>query len=203
LRRRAAAFSCSASNSCKPLRGKGSPRIDESENLAFSGDEERVLVLRFHADGGPVVFTGQIHQDFPAALEALSLDRDSKALAITGTGDSFMEEIDAPSVGEIFESSAWEKTRTEGAKVLQGLLELPMPVVGVASGPATVHSECLLLSDIHIASEGASYGDTPHPAFGISGVGLHLHKVFTKRQVGSRTEQQPALPSERHAALVS
>jgi hypothetical protein len=28
-----------------------------------------------------------------------------------------------------------------------------MPVIGVANGPATVHSEYLLLSDIHIASE--------------------------------------------------
>src|ERR687891_1312332 len=56
---------------------------------------------------------------------------------------------------------------TEGAKVLQRLLELPMPVVGVANGPATVHSEYLLLSDIHVASERATYGDSPHPAFGI------------------------------------
>jgi enoyl-CoA hydratase/carnithine racemase len=44
-----------------------------------------------------------------------------------------------------------------------------MPVVGVANGPATVHSEYLLLSDIHIASERAVYGDYPHPAFGITG----------------------------------
>jgi enoyl-CoA hydratase/carnithine racemase len=69
------------------------------ENLASSRDEEGVLVLRFHADGGCVVFTGQTHQDFPAGLEELSLDRDNKALVITGTGDSFMDEIDGPSLG--------------------------------------------------------------------------------------------------------
>jgi enoyl-CoA hydratase/carnithine racemase len=38
-----------------------------------------------------------------------------------------------------------------------------MPVIGVANGPATVHSEYLLLSDIHIASERAVFGDYPHP----------------------------------------
>ena len=134
-------------------------------------------MLRFHTDGGPVVFTGRTHQDFPAALEELSLDRDNKALVITGTGDSFMDEIDGPSLGEIFKPAAWEKTRTEGAKVLQRLLELPMPVVGVANGPATVHSEYLLLSDIHIASERATYGDSPHPEFGITG-GDGLHVVW-------------------------
>ena len=31
----------------------------------------------------------------------------------------------------------------------------------------------------------------------------HRHKVFTKLQIGSRTELQRALPSERQTALVS
>jgi urease accessory protein UreG len=72
---------------------------------------------------------------------------------LTGTRDYFMKEIDGPSLGEIFKPAAWEKTRSEGTKVLQRLLDLPMPVVGVANGPAMIHSEYLLLSDIHIASE--------------------------------------------------
>jgi enoyl-CoA hydratase/carnithine racemase len=151
--------------------------FDKYENLAFTRDDDGVLVLRFHTNGGPVVFTGQTHQDLPAALEELSLDRDNKALVITGTGDSFMDQIDGPSLGEIFKPAVWEKTRTEGAKVLQRLLELPMPVVGVANGPATVHSEYLLLSDVHIASERATYADTPHPAFGITG-GDGVHVVW-------------------------
>jgi enoyl-CoA hydratase/carnithine racemase len=144
--------------------------FDKYENLAFGRDSDGVLLLRFHTNGGPVVFTGRTHQDFPAALEEISLDRDdNKALVITGTGDAFMDQIDGPSLGEIFKPAAWEKTRSEGSKVLQRLIELPMPVVGVANGPAIVHSEYLLLADIHIASERATYGDSPHPAFGITG----------------------------------
>lgn len=142
--------------------------FDSYKNLAFSR-EDGVLVLRFHTDGGPLVFTGQTHQDLPPALEEISLDRDNKAMVLTGTGDFFMKEIDGPSLGEIFKPAAWEKTRSEGAKVLQRLLDLPMPVVGVANGPAMIHSEYLLLSDIHIASERAMYGDFPHPAFSITG----------------------------------
>jgi enoyl-CoA hydratase/carnithine racemase len=138
-------------------------------NLAFTRDDDGVLVLRFHTKGGPIVFTGQTHEDLPAALEELSLDSGNKALVITGTGDSFMEQIDGPSLGEIFKPAAWEKTRTEGAKVLQRLIELPMPVVGVANGPAIIHSEYLLLADVHIASERAVYGDYPHPAFSLTG----------------------------------
>jgi enoyl-CoA hydratase/carnithine racemase len=146
-------------------------------NLAFTRDDDGVLVLRFHTNGGPVVFTGQTHEEFPAALEQISLDRNNRALVITGTGGSFMDQIDGPSLGEIFKPAVWEKIRVEGAKVLQRLLELPLPVVRVANGPATVHSEYLLLADVHIASERATYGDQPHPAFGITG-GDGLHVVW-------------------------
>jgi enoyl-CoA hydratase/carnithine racemase len=142
--------------------------FDKFQNLAFNR-QDGVLTLRFHTNGEPIVFTGQTHEDLPVALEEIALDQDNKALVMTGTGDSFMDKIDGPSLGEIFKPAAWEKTRSEGAKILQRLLDLPMPVVGVANGPATVHSEYLLLSDIHIASERAVYGDYPHPAFGITG----------------------------------
>lgn len=146
-------------------------------NLAFSRGDDGVLVLRCHTDGGPIVFTGQAREEFPVALEDIALDPGNKAMVLTGTGDSFMDQIDGPSLGEIFKPAAWEKTRTEGTKVLQRLLDLPMPVIGVANGPATVHAEYLLLADIHIASERASYGDFPHPAFGITG-GDGVHVVW-------------------------
>jgi enoyl-CoA hydratase/carnithine racemase len=149
--------------------------FENYQNLGFTRDEVGVLVLRFHTNGGPIIFTGQTHHDLPLALEDISLDYDNKALVITGTGDAFMDQIDGPSLGEIFKPSVWEKTRVEGAKVLQRLLDLPMPVVGVANGPATVHSEYLLLADVHIASELATYGDLPHTSFGITaGDGLHV-----------------------------
>jgi enoyl-CoA hydratase/carnithine racemase len=88
-----------------------------------------------------------------------------------------MDQIDGPSLGEIFKPAVWEKIRVEGAKVLQRLLELPLPVVGVANGPATVHWEYLLVADVHIASERATYGDQLFPAFGITG-GDGLHVVW-------------------------
>lgn len=145
------------------------------ENLAFTRGDDGVLVLRFHTNGGPLTFTGQTHQDFTLALEEISLDHENKAMVITGTGDVFIDQIDGPSLGEIFKPAVWEKIRVEGAKVLQRLVELPFPVVGVANGPATVHSEYLLLADVHIASERATYSDRPHPAFGITaGDGMHV-----------------------------
>lgn len=145
------------------------------KELAFDRTDDGVLTMRFHTDGGPITFTGGTHEDLPAALEEIGLDQDNRALIITGTGDTFMGAIDGASLGEIFKPAVWEKIRREGTAVLSRLLDLPMPVVGVANGPATVHSEYLLLSDIHIASERATYGDFPHPAFGITaGDGLQV-----------------------------
>lgn len=139
------------------------------ENFTLTRGEDGVLLVRFHTNGGPLTFTGQTHEDFPTLLEEIAQDSGNKAMVLTGTGDYFMKDIDGPSLGEIFKPAAWEKTRVEGAKVLQRLVELPLPVIGVANGPAIIHSEYLLLADIHIASEQATYGDFPHPAFGITG----------------------------------
>jgi enoyl-CoA hydratase/carnithine racemase len=143
--------------------------FDSFENLAMERDEDGVLTVRFHTDGGPCVFTGQTHEHLPEALERISMDAENHAVVLTGSGDSFMDQIDGPSLGDITDPLHWEKIRVEGLKILQRLVELPMPVVGVANGPATVHSEYLLLADVHIASERATYGDYPHPAFGITG----------------------------------
>jgi enoyl-CoA hydratase/carnithine racemase len=137
-------------------------------NLAMER-EDGVLTVRFHSDGGPCIFTGQTHEDLPKALEQIALDSENRVVLLSGSGDTFMDQIDGPSLGDITDPLHWEKIRVEGLKILQGLIELPMPVVGVANGPATVHSEYLLLADVHIASERATYGDFPHPAFGITG----------------------------------
>jgi enoyl-CoA hydratase/carnithine racemase len=138
-------------------------------NFALERADDGVLVVRLHTDGGPLLFTGQTHRDFPQLLEDIALDPDNKVMVLTGTGESFMEKLDGESLGEIFKPEHWERTiRTEGIKVLQRLVDLPIPIVAVANGPATLHTEYLLLADIHIASETATYGDPAHPEFGLN-----------------------------------
>lgn len=64
-----------------PIEGASTPAYaGKYENLALTRDEHGVLVLRFHTDDGPIVFTGRTHEDLPAALEEISLDRENKAL---------------------------------------------------------------------------------------------------------------------------
>jgi hypothetical protein len=42
--------------------------FDRYENLVFARDSHGVLVLRFHSDGGPIVFTGQTHRELLSCM---------------------------------------------------------------------------------------------------------------------------------------
>jgi enoyl-CoA hydratase/carnithine racemase len=137
------------------------------KNLAFSRTPSGVLTLRFHTDGGPATFTGQTHTDLPRALSEIGEDRDNRVLVLTGTGDRFMTDIDGPSLGDITKPAAWDRTIAEGRRVLQRLVDLEMPIVAAINGPASVHSEYVLLADIVIAAETTVFSDFPHLTFGI------------------------------------
>lgn len=141
--------------------------FDAYPNLAFDRTDTGVLTVRFHTDDGPVIFTGALHHQFPRALADISDDRGNKVLILTGTGDRFMTDIDGASLGEIFKPSVWDPIVWEGRKVIERLVDLPMPYIAAINGPATVHSEYVLLGDITIAADTAVFRDDPHLGFGI------------------------------------
>lgn len=70
------------------------------KNFAFTRTPSGVLTLRFHTEGGPATFTGQMHADFPRALYEIGDDRDNRVLVLTGTGDRFMTDIDGQSLDD-------------------------------------------------------------------------------------------------------
>ncbi|MCZ0998527.1 enoyl-CoA hydratase-related protein [Streptomyces mirabilis] len=137
------------------------------KNIALSRTDSGVLTLRFHTDGGPATFSGQLHTDFPRALFEIGEDRDNRVLVLTGTGDRFMTEIDGASLGDITKPSQWDRTVAEGRRVMQRLVDLEMPIVAAVNGPASVHSEYALLADIVVAADTTVFSDFPHLTFGI------------------------------------
>jgi enoyl-CoA hydratase/carnithine racemase len=173
------------------------------ENLHLERTPTGVLTLRFHTDDGPITFTGTTHHDLPKALAEIGDDRANKVLVLTGTGDSFMDDIDGDSLGEIFKPAQWDKIYWEGRRVLQRLLELETPIVAAVNGPASVHSEYPLLADIVVASEDATFMDKPHLGFNIvPGDGIHvvyeeLLGVNRARYFALTQQQLTAQDSER------
>jgi hypothetical protein len=48
------------------------------KNFECTRTPSGVLTLRFHTDGGPATFTGQMHTDLPRALYEIGNDRDNR-----------------------------------------------------------------------------------------------------------------------------
>lgn len=170
------------------------------KNFNLNRTPSGVLTLRFHTGGGPATFTGPMHSDFPRALYEIGQDRDNRVLLLTGTGDRFMTDIDGPSLDDPSKPAAWDKTTAEGRRIMQRLVDLEMPIVAAVNGPASVHSEYVLLADIIIAADTTVFTDFPHLAFGIvpgdgiilaweEAIGLNRACYLTLTQ-GSFTAQQ-------------
>lgn len=145
------------------------------ENFALERSVNGVLTVRFHTNGGPVVFTGTTHHDFPRLIEEITFDRDNSVLVLTGTGDRFMTEIDGPSLGDLTKPMNADIIYVEGRRGLQHLVDLEIPIVAAVNGPVSVHSEYTLLADVVVASDTTVFSDLPHLAFGIApGDGLFV-----------------------------
>lgn len=147
--------------------------FDRFPTIAFERGEDGILVVRIHSDGGPVVYASAHHRDWVHAFAAISADRDNRVVILTGTGDEFCahERWDLPTDRVVH----WDGIYWEGKRLLQNLLDIEVPVIGAINGPAHVHAEIALLSDITLAAEHASFQDRPHvPGYMVPGDGVQI-----------------------------
>lgn len=147
--------------------------FDRYPTIAFERSESGVLILQLHSDGGPVVYTHQHHSDWSGAFHDVGRDRDNRVVILTGTGDSFCDRF-----GEqrnIRRPADWDHVFCEGRHLLRNLLDIEVPVIGAVNGPATIHAELPLLSDVTLASDTAVFQDAPHISFlTVPGDGVHI-----------------------------
>jgi enoyl-CoA hydratase/carnithine racemase len=149
--------------------------FDKYENFAISRSPSGVLTVRFHTDGKEHTFTGTTHHDLPRLIEDIAYDRENKVLVLTGTGSTFIDNIDGASLGDITKPWTGDVLYLEGRRGVQRLVDLEIPIVAAVNGPVSVHSEYALLADVVIASETSIFSDAPHLGFGIApGDGLFV-----------------------------
>ena len=133
-----------------------------------------VLEVTVHTDGGPLTWTSEAHDEQAYAFEAIACDPDNKVVLLTGAGDAYCPGIDFASF-DLSTARAWADVIFEGQRLLNNLLAIQVPVVCALNGPVLVHPEVPVLSDIIIASDTATFSDTPHFASGIvPGDGAHI-----------------------------
>jgi enoyl-CoA hydratase/carnithine racemase len=165
--------------------------------------EDGVLEVRFHTDGGPILWGRRPHQALPMAFADIAADASNRVIILTGTGDEFIDRFasrsssddvwpqDIPPTGwALHDRRVWE-----GDRLLRNLLDIEVPVIAAVNGPARVHAELALVSDIVVASQTAVFGDRAHLRNGtIPGDGVHViwpmligqnrarHMLWTERE---------------------
>src|SRR5260370_15192239 len=136
-------------------------------NLKLTRDEEGVLVVQFHSNGGPLTFTAEAHTEVVDAFYRISQDRANKIVILTGAGGDFMIGVDWQSFKNVSDPGVWSQIHDEGVQVLENIANIRVPVIAAIEGRAHIHSEYALLANVIVAAEGATFQDAPHFAGGI------------------------------------
>ncbi|MFC1944469.1 enoyl-CoA hydratase/isomerase family protein [Chloroflexota bacterium] len=141
------------------------------KTVAFDRTENGILTVRLHTNDGPVVYSSQNHSDWVGAFYDIAADADNKVVILTGTGGEFISQWGWDA--DMANAHDWDRIYWEGKHLLRNLLNIEVPVIGAVNGPATIHSELALLSDITLASDTAVFQDRPHiPFYSVPGDGI-------------------------------
>lgn len=133
-----------------------------------------VLEMQLHSDGGPLQWGDSPHTELGYCFQDVASDSANRVVILTGTGDKFIANLDDSWTGEMTPAK-WGKIFEHGRRLLLALLDIEVPVVAAVNGPARVHAELAVLSDIVIAAAGADFQDAPHFRYGtVPSDGVHL-----------------------------
>ena len=123
--------------------------------------EDGILQVTFHSGDGSLLWGEAAHRELGYAFADIGADPENKVVILTGTGDDYCANFE-PNRPTRRMPKDWDKTYWEGKRLLINLLEIEVPVIGAVNGPATIHAEIPVMSDIVLASETATFQDGPH-----------------------------------------
>jgi enoyl-CoA hydratase/carnithine racemase len=138
----------------------------------FDRSEEGILLVTYN---DPAVRAAGSVAD-PSALESggtslptseglwtqIAQDEENRVVVLTGHGDVFSDTWEPSRPRGFYNATMWGQVLYALPRSLNAFLDIPTLIIGAANGAATVHAEYLLLCDIVIAAEDATFGDKPH-----------------------------------------
>ena len=136
--------------------------------LKLTRDAKGVLVAEFHSNGGPCIMNAQGHTEFVDAFYRIGQDRANKIVILTGAGGEFIIDVDWSSFGDVSDPGAWSQVHDEGVQALENIANIRVPVIAAIEGRAHVHSDYVLLGNVIVAAEGATFQDVAHYAVGVA-----------------------------------
>jgi enoyl-CoA hydratase/carnithine racemase len=148
------------------------------QTIRFARSDDGVLTMTLHTRGGPALWgtsLTSLHCELGQACGDIARDPDNRVIVITGTGESFCAGMDPEErFPEPSLAAMWPRIYQEGIDLVENLLALPVPVIGVVNGPALIHAEIAVLSDIVLAADHAEFADLAHvPGGAVPGDGVH------------------------------
>ena len=145
---------------------------DKYETVKFER-RNGILQVTFHSHGGSLKWGGPAHGEFGYAFTDIGSDPENRVVIITGTGDDYCAEFEGTRPRRT--PKTWDQTYWEGKRLLVNLLEIEVPIIGAINGPALIHAEIPVMSDIVLASDNATFQDAPHfPRGVVPGDGVHV-----------------------------
>ncbi|MGC1294713.1 MAG: enoyl-CoA hydratase/isomerase family protein [Alloacidobacterium sp.] len=136
--------------------------------VKLTRDGNGVLTVSLHTNGGPCLMTAQTHTEFVEAFYRISQDRANKIVILTGAGGDFITDVDWPSWGNPGDPGVWSQIHDEGVQVLENIANIRVPVIAAVEGRAHIHTDYLLLANVIVAAEGATFQDVAHFAAGVT-----------------------------------
>src|ERR1700678_4355117 len=142
--------------------------FDAYRSLRLTRDATGVLVAEFHSNGGPFIMSAQAHTEFVDAFYRIAQDRANKIVILTGAGGEFIIDVDWSSFGDVSDPGIWSQVHDEGVQALENIANIRVPVIAAIEGRAHVHSDYVLLGDVIVAGEGATFQDVAHYVQGVT-----------------------------------
>jgi enoyl-CoA hydratase/carnithine racemase len=146
----------------KPL----SEYAESYEHAKLERDESGVLLVTLHTNGGSLIWTAKAHDELGYLFTDIACDRGNRVVVLTGAGEAFCSEIDFSSF-DLGTPRDWYHIAFEGKRLVKNLLDIEVPVISAINGPAWIHPEIPVLSDVIIAADTTSFQDGPHFPSGI------------------------------------
>ena len=144
-----------------------------------------ITELRIHSRDGPAKWSLRAHLELGQALAVLTRDPRVRAVILTGTGDAFIREryyahdffskASAEEVsGKSMDAISWDVVQTGVIRLIDRLLDIPVPIIAAVNGPAFIHAELPLLCDIVLASSTAEFQNRHYQDGLVAGDGSHV-----------------------------
>jgi len=147
---------------------------DQFETIKLERDENGILLVTLHTDGGELVWGLEARQELTDLWEAIGHDRGNRIVILTGSGDQFIGHESVP-VNWTSNFGATHERFSIARRLVYGQLEIEVPMIAAVNGNVLFHAEQPLMCDLILSTPGALWADDSHIPVGVvPGDGVHV-----------------------------